>query len=606
MRRKGTHHKGHLGDGQLGAKKHGLRHNLSVAAALLAVLGLAVSSQVNTPGGNQDGAQKDVHSDLFAGQVLTAQFAKKHGFLDQAAPLYQQLSQELQADVTLTNQSYYTLLIMGKFDEALSLVHRHVATETLDSTAQLLVILEQIKQGNFSGAKEAISHFIPGETRGLQQSIPHEQPELLSEIVIPMLNVWLQAHDGQPDAAREALYAIDHPYMQPFLATQEALLALHQGDNDTAQARLQAWQQQNKTDIMTPIMQTLQQRLAAGANKDNDTTLTDPAHRAADVLAAMGWHYLKEAEWELSVRYFRLAEFLDDSRPDLTMLLAGALNEQGYSEISQQVLATIPATSDDYPKAQRMMAVALFDDGQRDEAITMMTQFLTAHPEALDHRLQLADFLMKTQKYADAINHYTQVLDAQPKILPEHWAIYYVRGIAYEQTHQRDLAEADLLKALDLSPNQPDVLNYLGYSWLEQGRNLHDAHRLLKQAVEQRPNDPHFLDSYGWALYKLGEFDRAEPFLELAVQMLPYDVVVNHHLGDIYWRNGRLVEARYQWQRALTYTPESQEEIAVLQQKLVDGLPPEGLTPPVVAQPMRPDDASQAGQSTTPSKTVPQ
>jgi len=152
------------------------------------------------------------------------------------------------------------------------------------------------------------------------------------------------------------------------------------------------------------------------------------------------------------------------------------------------------------------------------------------------------------------------------------WAIYFARGVSYERLGKWDLAEKDLKKALEIQPDQPDVLNYLGYTWIDMGKNIEQGIKMVKNAYELKPEDSHILDSVGWGYYKLGDYEGALKFLEAAITQLPYDATVNEHLGDVYWQIGRKTEAKYQWQRALDNEPEKRA-IAGLQDKIKNGMP---------------------------------
>ncbi len=149
--------------------------------------------------------------------------------------------------------------------------------------------------------------------------------------------------------------------------------------------------------------------------------------------------------------------------------------------------------------------------------------------------------------------------------------MFYARGIALERNEEWDRAEADFLKALKLKPDQPLVLNYLGYSWIEQGRHVERAQKMIENAVAQRPNDGYIVDSLGWAHYRLNEYERAVKFLERAVELKPQDPVINDHLGDAYWQVGRRIEARFQWRHALALEPDD-SEIPKIKSKLDKGL----------------------------------
>ena len=196
-------------------------------------------------------------------------------------------------------------------------------------------------------------------------------------------------------------------------------------------------------------------------------------------------------------------------------------------------------------------------------------------PERSDALIAMGDLLRGKDRFAEAESAYTRAIQRLPKIERSDWRLLYARGITYERTKRWPQAEADLLKALELEPDQPFVLNYLGYSWVDQGLNLDRAKAMLHRAVELRPDDGFIVDSLGWAYYRLGENDKAVTYLERAVELEPGDPVLNDHLGDVYWRVGRQREARFQWQRALTFKPEP-DAVAAIQAKLANGLRPPG------------------------------
>src|SRR5213078_2154909 len=145
------------------------------------------------------------------------------------------------------------------------------------------------------------------------------------------------------------------------------------------------------------------------------------------------------------------------------------------------------------------------------------------------------------------------------------------RGICNERSKQWASAEGDFKRALELSPEQAHVLNYLGYSWIDQGVNLDEGMRMIRRAVEQRPDDGYIVDSLGWAYYRIHNYDEAVKQLERAVELKPEDPTINDHLGDAYWRVGRVLEARFQWSHARDLKPES-EDLAKIESKLKSGL----------------------------------
>jgi Flp pilus assembly protein TadD len=183
----------------------------------------------------------------------------------------------------------------------------------------------------------------------------------------------------------------------------------------------------------------------------------------------------------------------------------------------------------------------------------------------------MGNILRGNKEFAEGVGYYTQAIARLGKEVASHWSVYYARGVCYERTDNWDLAEKDLSKALELDPEQELIMNYLGYSWVDQNLNLKQAMRLIERAVEKKPRDGYFVDSLGWAYYRLNDFETAVKHLERAVELKPGDAVINDHLGDAYWKVGRRLEANYQWSHALGLEPEPEDE-AKIREKMEKGL----------------------------------
>jgi tetratricopeptide (TPR) repeat protein len=194
---------------------------------------------------------------------------------------------------------------------------------------------------------------------------------------------------------------------------------------------------------------------------------------------------------------------------------------------------------------------------------------ITAHMQE-----EIGDVWRREEKFDKALPYYDLAIAAIKKPEAKDWPVFFARGMCHERLKDWAKAEPDLQQALDLDPENAQVLNYLGYSWADQGNNLEKAHDLIGQALEQTPNDPYILDSMGWVLYRMGEFDKAVSYLEESAADLSSDVVINDHLGDAYWQVGRVVEAQVQWQRALSAAdPKADDKlIETLKQKLLHGI----------------------------------
>ncbi len=276
---------------------------------------------------------------------------------------------------------------------------------------------------------------------------------------------------------------------------------------------------------------------------------------------------------DLGLLYSRYALSL---RPDLRvaqLLLADILSAQEKPEASLAVLAQIPASSHYSWSARLRAAVNLEMLDRTEEAITEMQAMAAQEPHRTAAETQLGDLLRSKKRFLEAADAYDEAIRRLKEAgMPERWSLYYSRGIALERAGQWKRAEADLEHALELKPDQPLVLNYLGYSWIDRGENLQRGLKMIQKAVELRPEDGYIVDSLGWAHYRLGDYGSAVQYLEKALELVPEDPTINDHLGDAYWQSGRPVEARYQWRRALQFGPDK-EEIKPIEAKL-DGTPP--------------------------------
>ncbi len=207
-----------------------------------------------------------------------------------------------------------------------------------------------------------------------------------------------------------------------------------------------------------------------------------------------------------------------------------------------------------------------------DEARAALKRVIRQNPKDKEALNGLGNILRTRKMFAEAADAYTRTvraIGAQPQT--EDWQVFYNRGIAYERTNRWPEAEADFKKALELRPDQPLVLNYLGYSWVDKGINLKEGVALIEKAVTLAPTDGYIVDSLGWAHYKLGEYDVAVDELERAVSLMPSDPTINDHLGDAYWQVGRRLEARFQWNHAKASKPEP-ADLAKIEAKIANGL----------------------------------
>jgi tetratricopeptide (TPR) repeat protein len=276
---------------------------------------------------------------------------------------------------------------------------------------------------------------------------------------------------------------------------------------------------------------------------------------------------------DLAELHLQLALFMRPDLDDARMLLADIYESRERYDQALAMYSQVSTSSAYSESAQLRQAWCINELGRHDEAVRILRRLASADPQSPRAQLTLADMYRQMEKWSDAAREYTAALARIPRLEQRHWTIMFGRGVSYERSKQWDKAEADMLKSLELQPDQPLVLNYLGYSWVDMHRNIDQATKMIERAVQLRPNDGAIVDSLGWALYRLGRFEEAVVQLERAVELKGGDPVITDHLGDAYWRVGRQEEARFQWRRALGLKPEQDLALQV-QRKIDHGLDP--------------------------------
>lgn len=301
-----------------------------------------------------------------------------------------------------------------------------------------------------------------------------------------------------------------------------------------------------------PSLTRLADRLAAG-----DTVPFSHVNSVRDGMAEVFFSLAaalnNEANDEYTLIYGRMAAFLRPDHIDAILLIAQLLEDLGQYQLAIEAYKRVPATSPDFFAAEQGRAEALSRSGKPDAAIEVLEQLSVDYPNLPSVYTALGDLQRQQDNFVEAIAAYDRALELTDEGARSEWFLHYVRGISHERTDNWPSAEADFRAALALRPNQPQVLNYLGYSMVEKKINLDEALEMIERAVAARPDSGYIVDSLGWVLYRLGRYDEAVGHMERAVELMPVDPVVNDHLGDVYWAVGRYREAEFQWKRALSF-----------------------------------------------------
>jgi tetratricopeptide (TPR) repeat protein len=475
----------------------------------------------------------------------------------------------------------------GHFDRARSLAERELNVDPTDAVAELILMIDRIKAGDKAGAL-ARAEALPAD--GVHRFLG------------PLARGWMRIATGDLAGADAALRQLDKfNGFAPLEYYQLGLLYDFAGQPDTAEEyfkkTLEATGRLNwrLTDAMANFYERHGRADEADAlyqrfiNENSGSELAEsvlnrkPAEPTAPLIdsAEEGFaealfdlaSVVNQPETiDLALLYARCALEL---RPHLALaqlLLSDVLGAQDKPEESLAILAEIP-TSSPYSWSARLRVAADLEMLDRtDEAIAQLKEMSAEAPTRAGADMQLGDLLRGKKRFTEAVEAYDEAIRRLAAAgMPERWSLYYSRGIALERTGQWKPSETDLLHALELKPEQPLVLNYLGYSWIDRGENLERGLKMIEKAVELRPEDGYIVDSLGWAHYRLGDYSSAVQYLEKAIELVPEDPTINDHLGDAYWQSGRPSEARFQWRRALQFGPE-EDEIKPIEAKLDRGL----------------------------------
>lgn len=308
--------------------------------------------------------------------------------------------------------------------------------------------------------------------------------------------------------------------------------------------------------------------------------ISSPAQGAAEAMFSLATSMTDEQSIDVALLYTQLGISLGADQDIMYTLLGDTYEDMKRYDKALAAYQKVPATSPLRTNADMEEAVCLQRLDRKEEALAKLKQVIAREPQNFDAIVTLGNLYRNNEDFANAATTYEQALALLPNPAPGNWRVFYFNGIAHERLKQWDKAEKMFRKALELSPNESSVLNYLGYSMIEKKINLHEALEMVKKAADLKPNDGYIIDSLGWAYFQLGDYEQAVIHCERAVELLPADPIIAEHLGDAYWRVGRKLEARFQWQHAKDNKPEP-EDLKRIEDKIKNGLADEQPVTPV-------------------------
>jgi tetratricopeptide (TPR) repeat protein len=564
-----------------------------VAASGLATLAFAV------PAGAED--MLPVKAPSATGSYLAGQQALAALATPDAATFFRDASQEQWDNAEVVTRAFSAYAANGDVDQAVTAARHALDLDKNNDLARLIIATDAVKQRRYDAAVDLLNTLGSDSFEGLTGTL---------------LKAWALTGEGKVNDAFAVLDRLGQGGMEEFLLFHRAIMAdvagrqpeaikyiteAHDADPFTADvveayARIMgnAGQFQKGIDAIvafegqgldSPLVTVVQQSLARsqrpGLFADN------VQDGAAEMYHSLGVAFARQGSTDVAMVLMRLAQYLNPRNDNVTLTIGQLYDGAQQFKLANAIYDTLSAGSPMRPLATVRIADNLDAMGNRPEAIRRLEGIVSTNPTDIDAISVLGDLYRSDKRYDDAINAYTKVMSITGGNSPGDWRFYYVRGIAHERNKQFPLAENDFLKALQLDPGQPQVLNYLGYSWVDRGMNLKRALEMIQKAVAASPNDGYIIDSLGWAYYRLGRYPEAVTELEAAATLRPNDPEINDHLGDAYWQVGRKLEAKFQWNVAFSLDTEGDVKARV-GPKLKGGLtaaPHDGESAPVIDTP---------------------
>jgi len=564
-----------------------------VAAFTSAVLTLPTALLAQTPDRPSDNSARypsphDMKTLTMSGSYLAARHASVERDSASAAAFYRSALRIDPRNNELLDRAFISSLADGDIEEAVKLADRILTIDKSNRVARLVVGVRDLKLKRYAAAQLNLNQSIRGP---------------ITDLVATLLSGWATYGAGDAKLAVTNIDKLTGPEWYPIFKDLHSGMILElSGKEKEAGTRLERaykldesmlrvaddyarWLTRNKDSAAAiaiyqafekklprhPLVQEALRETRAGKKMG---PLVDSAQSgAAEALYGIGATLTRRGGEDLALVYLQLSLYLAPHHSLALLSLADLYETVKKPAMAIKVYERMPANSVLKRNAQIQLATNLDAADRSEEAIKILKGVTAEDAKDIEAIMALGNIERGRKKFADCAQTYSRGIAAMPDPNEKNnWVYYYYRGICEERSKQWSKAETDMRKALQLQPEQPHVLNYLGYSWIDQGINLDEGMKMIKRAVDQRPDDGYIVDSLGWAYYRISNYDDAVKHLERAIDLKPEDPTINDHLGDAYWRTGRTLEARFQWAHARDLKPE-QEELPKIEAKLQNGLP---------------------------------
>jgi tetratricopeptide (TPR) repeat protein len=556
------------------------RHAGVAALAAVFFVTLPITLVAQTP------SQQELARVSSAGNYLAARSATSQRDAVAASAYYRAALRADPKNPVLLERAFLSVLVDGEIDEAARLAERVIQADKTHRVARLVLGVRALKQKQYLAARQQIAQSVRGP---------------IADLTATLITAWTFQGTGDSRTAVENIDRLAGPDWYAIFKDLHAGLILDlAGNKKEAGKRLERvykldgnalraveaygrWVSRNlgkdealkifegfdKVLPQHPLVVEAMNDIRAG---EKPGPLVDSAQAgAAEVLFGLGTSLGRQGGEDLALAYLQLAIYLSPRHPLALMSLADLYEQLKKPALAIKLYERVPSESALKRNAEIQLATNLDALERTDEAKKLLQKLTADRPADLEAITALGNIMRARKQFADCAETYTKAVDTVKNPQKSNWILFYFRGICFERSKQWARAEGDFKKSLELFPDQPHVLNYLGYSWVDQGLNLDEGMRMIRRAVEQRPDDGYIVDSLGWAYYRISNYEEAVKQLERAIELKPEDPTINDHLGDAYYKVGRTLEAQFQWAHARDLKPEP-DDLKKIEEKLRTGM----------------------------------
>jgi tetratricopeptide (TPR) repeat protein len=564
-----------------------------------AVIGLAafialpatLCAQATTPATTSAPTQQELARYSPAGNYLAARHASVERDAVSASAYFRAALRADPKNPVLLDRTFLSVLVDGEIDEAAKLAERLVQVDKTQRLARLVLGVRALKAKQYPAARTHIAQSVRGP---------------IADLTATLISAWAQQGANETKAAVEGIDRLAGPEWYALFKDLHAGLLLDvAGKKQEAGKRLEKVHKLDPNQLRSveaygrwasrhlgkdealkiyeafdkvlpqhPMIVEAMNEIKSGEKLP--PLIDSPQTGAAEVLFGLGATLGRQGGEDLALAYLQLAIYLAPRHPLALMSLADLYEQVKKPALALRLYQRVPAESPLKRNADIQLATNLDALDRTEEAKKILGRLIAERPDEIDAITALGNIMRVRKEFTECADVYGKAIATLKDPKRSNWMLFYFRGICNERSKQWANAEADFKRALELSPDQAHVLNYLGYSWIDQGNNLEEGMRMIRRAVEQRPDDGYIVDSLGWAHYRIQEFDEAVKHLERAVELKPEDPTINDHLGDAYWKVGRTLEAQFQWAHARDLKPEP-DDLRKILEKIRTGLTDEAV-----------------------------